>query len=148
MEYVTGVISKQLVEVFQNVMHLELIFICREYGKKLSMTEVHTIAAIGCNELESMSEIAKNLHITMGTLTVAINNLVKKGYVERFKSEHDRRIVKVGLTKPGKKVYAIHEKFHRDLANVLVKDLGEDEKEVVVKAMSNLEDFIAQSYGE
>lgn len=42
------------------------------------MTEVHTIAAIGMAELKSMSELAAQLNITVGTLTVGINNLVKK----------------------------------------------------------------------
>ena len=62
-----------------------------------------------------MSEIAEKLHITVGTLTVAVNNLVKKDYAERYKSEKDRRIVKIGLTRQGKEIYRIHERFHRDL---------------------------------
>lgn len=48
---------------------------------------------------KTSSEVAKELSITVGTLTVAINNLVKKGYVERLRSEDDRRVVKLGLTK-------------------------------------------------
>lgn len=48
---------------------------------------------------KTSSEVAKELSITVGTLTVAINNLVKKGYVERIRSEDDRRVVKLGLTK-------------------------------------------------
>ena len=43
---------------------------------------------------KTSSEVAKELSITVGTLTVAINNLVKKGYVERLRSEDDRRVVK------------------------------------------------------
>ena len=34
-----------------------------------------------------MSEVANELNITVGTLTIAINNLSKKGYVQRSKSE-------------------------------------------------------------
>ena len=51
------------------------------------MTEIHTVAAIGKNTLYRMSDIAGILHITVGTLTVMVNNLVKKGYVERYNSE-------------------------------------------------------------
>ena len=45
------------------------------------------------------TEVANKLNVTVGTLTVAVNALVKKGYVVRLKSETDRRIVILGLTK-------------------------------------------------
>lgn len=93
-----------------------------------------------------MGEVAKALHITVGTLTVAVSNLVKKGYVQRFKSEKDRRVVRVGLTKQGKEVYHIHEKFHTALTDALVKDLDNDDMEILVKILSNLDSFVAQFY--
>ena len=101
-------------------MEVEAYTIKNEYGNKISMTEVHTIAAIGMAELKSMSELAAQLNITVGTLTVGINNLVKKGFVERYKTERDRRVVKIALTKEGKKIYALHEKFHKDMVFALV----------------------------
>ena len=39
------------------------------------------------------TEVANTLNVTVGTLTVAVNALVKKGYVERLKDTKDRRIV-------------------------------------------------------
>lgn len=141
-----SIISEQLIDIFENVMKMEQEFVVRESKKRLSMTEVHTIAAIGIEELSSMSEIAKKLHITVGTLTVSINNLVKKDYVERYKSEKDRRIVKIGLTKQGKEIYRIHEAFHRNLATVLLKNLTEPELAGAKKALDNLAEFIEQGY--
>lgn len=137
-------ISEQLIDIFENVMKMEQETINRESRKRLSMTEIHTIAATGMEELGSMSEIARKLHITVGTLTVGMNNLVKKGYVERYRSEKDRRIVKVGLTKKGKEIYRIHEAFHQKLGTTLTKGMTEDEKMVVRKAVANLEEFVCQ----
>lgn len=137
-------ISEQLIDIFEYIMKIEQKTINTESRKRLSMAEIHTIAAAGVEELGSMSEIAGKLHITVGTLTVAINNLEKKGYVERYKSEKDRRIVKVGLTKKGKEIYRIHEAFHQKLGVTLTKDMTEEEKVVVRKAMANLEEFIGQ----
>lgn len=147
MKNVTYVIGKELIEAFENVLKIEHISIATTTGMELSMTEIHTIAAIGMEELQKMSEIAGQLHITVGTLTVAINNLVKKGFVERYKSEKDRRIVKVGLTKRGKMIYNAHEAFHCDLVNALIKDLDEGERKVVMKALVNLGEFITECYG-
>ena len=36
-------ISKQLVEIFENVMQVEHEFVNTNVGKKLSMSEIHTI---------------------------------------------------------------------------------------------------------
>lgn len=139
-------ISKQLVEIFENVMQVEHEFVNTNVGKKLSMSEIHTISAVGSDMLCSMGEIAEKLHITVGTLTVAINNLVHKGYVERYKSEKDRRIVKLGLTKQGKVIFNAHEAFHKNLVDAMIEDLSEEEQVVVSKAMLNLKGFVDRGY--
>lgn len=139
-------ISEQLIELFENILSIEQQFVENELKKQISMTEVHTLAAIGVDELSNMSEIAKRLHITVGTLTVTINKLVKKNYVERYKSEKDRRFVKIGLTKLGKEIYMIHEKFHNNLATTLTMGLNDVEKVGVVKAVENLYEFVEQDY--
>ena len=99
MEKEKYMIGQELIEIFEKVLKTENISVARKTGCDLSMTEIHTVAAIGKNTLYRMSDIAGILHITVGTLTVMVNNLVKKGYVERYKSEQDRRVVKIGLTR-------------------------------------------------
>ena len=94
--------SKRLIAVFDNIMHLEHVSILDGMEGKLSLSEIHTIVAIGSEDFSNMSQVAGMLKITVGTLTVAINNLAKKGYVERHRSENDRRIVKLGLTEMGR----------------------------------------------
>ena len=135
MNNVLGSISTNLIKLFDNIMEVEAYTIKNEYGNKISMTEVHTIAAIGMAELKSMSELAAQLNITVGTLTVGINNLVKKGFVERYKTERDRRVVKIALTK-----------FHKDMVFALVKGLNENEMDVVAKALDNLESFVGKRF--
>ena len=48
----------------------------------LSMSEIHAIDAIGVGEGKMMSEVAEELHITMGTLTATMTKLEKKGYAK------------------------------------------------------------------
>ncbi len=78
-----------------------------------------------------MSEVAKNLQITVGTLTVAINNLVKKGYVERFRCQSDKRVVLIKLTKKGKLLYRVHEQFHKNVVKATISGLTKQEREVI-----------------
>ena len=142
MTNVKYVIGQKLVEAFEKILKTENVFIVERLGFDLSMTEFHTIAGIGKNQKLMMSELAGQLHVTMGTLTVMINNLVKKGFVERFKSEKDRRIVKVGLTESGKQIYDVHELFHENLVDALIGDFDEREQAVVSQALKNLQTFI------
>ena len=144
MDKVLETINSDLVWIFDNILHVEAVSVAKECKEKLSMTEVHTIAAIGTGEHKSMGEVAGRLHITVRTLTVAVNNLVKKGYARRYKSEKDRRIVRVGLTKQGKKVYYIHEKFHADMVDAMTDGLSDRDMDIMAKAMSNINNFVAQ----
>lgn len=144
MEYEKYVIGQELIDVFEKVLKTENLSIVRETGLELSMTEIHTIAAIGNERLQKMSEIASQLHITMGTLTVMINNLVKKGFVERYKSETDKRIVMVGLTKVGKRIFLAHEEYHENLTDALLFKLDEKERKVVSRALENLRNFVVE----
>jgi DNA-binding MarR family transcriptional regulator len=105
---------------------------------------MHTIEAIGMYHKKTSSEVAKELKVTMGTLTVAINNLEKKGYVERFRSEDDRRVVKLGLTKHGRLLYRMHERFHRLMVEKAIESLSEEERAVLLKALKNLHLYFAE----
>lgn len=144
MSTVKYVIGQKLVEAFEGILKTENIFIVERLGYDLSMTEIHTIAAISKDRLWMMSKLAGQLHVTMGTLTVMVNNLVKKGFVERYKSEKDRRIVEVGLTESGRQVYDMHELFHENLVDALIGDFDESEQAVVSQALKNLQDFIVK----
>lgn len=139
-------INELLVETFNDILTIEQNAINSGDFKDISVTEVHTIDAIGMYEPRTMTEVAKELDITVGTLTIAINNLVKKEYVERKKSEEDRRLVMVQLTKKGKLVYRIHEKFHSDMVKATIEGLTKEEEETLVKSLENLNSFFREKY--
>ena len=87
------------------------------------------------------SSVAKSLSVTVGTLTIAVNALVKKGYVDRVRSEADRRVVLLSLTEKGEKAYYHHEKFHRDMVDAVIGLLSPEEQVVLAKALTNLSEF-------
>ena len=110
----------------------------------ISGNDMHIIEAIGIEEPRTMSTISKSLGVTMGTLTVGINGLVKKGYVTRKRGEKDRRIVYASLTDKGIAAYRHHENFHKDMIENITKDLTKEEAEVLTKTFIRLEDFFHQ----
>ena len=60
--------------------------------------DMHVIDAIGIDRPKNMSSIARELSVTVGTLTISVNSLVKKGYVVRNRSSEDRRVVFIYLS--------------------------------------------------
>lgn len=141
-----NVLNELLVRLFNEILLIEQLSLSRDNLKDLSIVEIHTIEAIGDSKPRNMSEIALNLKITMGTLTIAINNLVRKGYVERKKIEEDRRLVLVELTKSGKAVNKIHEEFHSKMVNKVMEGLSNQEEKVLISALQKLTNFFRTEY--
>lgn len=137
-------INDYLVNVFNDILTIEESELKRSRFKDLSITEMHTIEAIGMYKRKTSTEVARELSITVGTLTVAINNLVKKEYVERIRSEDDRRVVKLGLTKKGKLLYRVHQHFHREMVKNILTGMVKDEEKALLKALKNLHDFLQE----
>lgn len=146
MKTATTVINELLVQLFNDVLQIEESSLKNGEISDLSITEIHTIEAIGMYTEKTMSEVAQRLKITVGTLTTAINKLIKKQYVERKRIEEDRRVVLIKLTKRGKLAYRLHEKFHKDMVNTAIEGLDEKEEEILISSLSKLNDFFKQKY--
>lgn len=131
-------INEMLVEVYDDVNHIEEYSIRQGVFSDISITEIHTVEAVGLYGSKTMSEIAAELEITMGTLTIAVDKLIKKGYLERNRGLTDRRIVNVSLTKRGKLAYRIHEKFHMDMVKAIMNDFSAEEEEILLVALRKL----------
>jgi DNA-binding MarR family transcriptional regulator len=139
-------INQMLVEIYDDINYIEEYSIKHGTFNDISITEIHTITAVGLYCSKTMSEIAATLDITMGTLTIAVDKLIKKGYLERNRSSTDRRIVNVSLTKRGKLVYRIHEKFHLDMVQSIMNDFSPDEEEILLSALSKLNKHLKDIY--
>ncbi|EQA5454105.1 MarR family winged helix-turn-helix transcriptional regulator [Enterococcus hirae] len=142
MEPYLKTVNDYLVSVFNDILTIEESELKKSQFKDLSITEMHTIEAIGMYKKKTTSEVAKELSITVGTLTTAINKLVKKDYVERIRSEDDRRVVKLGLTKKGKLLYRVHQHFHREMVKNILDGMATDEQQALLAALKNLHDFL------
>ncbi|MDF2950365.1 MAG: transcriptional regulator, MarR family [Sedimentibacter sp.] len=139
-------VNEILVRLFANILDIEEK--CLKIGEfsDLSITEMHVIDNIGINRERTMSDTAKDLRITSGTLTTAIDNLIKKGYVVRERSLEDRRVVKIKLSEKGVAAFCSHEDFHKDLVISALQQLNSNEEEVLIKVLSNIDVFFNNKY--
>lgn len=92
--------------------------------KCLTHTELHIIEAIG-NDSLTMNELADRLGITMGTATVAITKLREKGFIERVRSDSDRRKVYVSLSKKGIEALKYHNNYHKTIITTITENIPE-----------------------
>ena len=135
-------INDSLVRIYSGIMWIEENELSKSKFNDLTMKEMHAIHAVTMYDHKSASEVAKELHLTPGTLTATVDRLVRKGYVERVRSADDRRVIRLGLTKKGRVFYRAHEAFHNMMVNSFIKDLDATEIKTIEKALWNLEQFL------
>ena len=130
-----------LVNLFNHVMAVESEAVITEEYKDITNNDMHIIEAVGIGEPKNMSEIAKSLSVTVGTLTTNMNGLEKKGYIVRTRSNEDKRVVFTTLTERGKKAFYHHRDFHKEMIKAAVAGLEDDEKRLLYKCLIKLDDF-------
>ncbi|KRL03038.1 MarR family winged helix-turn-helix transcriptional regulator [Liquorilactobacillus capillatus] len=144
MENQVKTINDSLVRIYNDILWIEEHELKRSHFKDVSIKEMHAINAITMYDKKTASQVAKELHLTPGTLTSTIDRLSKKNYVTRIRCSDDRRVVRLGLTKKGRLMYRAHDAFHRMMVRSFLKDLEPEEIETIEKAVCNLEDFLRE----
>ena len=127
-----------LVNLFRDITGIEQKAVRALGYPDITNNDMHVIEAIGVYAPKNMSSIARELSVTVGTLTISVNSLVKKGYVVRQRSEEDRRVVLISLSEKGKEVFEHHAKFHKAMSDGVISELTEEELEVLIKAVTKL----------
>ena len=138
---IVSTLNEMLVKLFRSINVIEERAIRTGEYRDVTANDMHVIEAIGTEEAKNMTSVARSLDVTTGTLTIAVNSLVKKGYVDRVRSEEDRRVVLISLSEKGKRAYLHHRKFHDQMIDAVVEELTEEEQQVLERALRKLNRF-------
>ena len=138
-------LNELLVKTFHTINNIERLAL-KEQGVALSINEVHILEVIQMAEEPSMSKVAKQLFVTTGTLTTAIDNLVKKGYVIRYQQTNDRRKVLLQLTENAIEVLKIHAAFHNEMIQQVIGDMHLEENQTLIDSLERLIEYFNQKY--
>ena len=136
-------LNELIVETFRSINKMEEQTIRRFTKINLSISELHLIEAVarGGEGGRTISDLAVDQEITLPSVTVAINKLVRKGYVEKVRSESDGRVVYVKLTRQGRKVNSGHQYFHKNLARGVAAELSDEEKKILIKGVTKINGY-------
>ena len=142
-------INTFLVEVFNDILKTEESYATADYPD-LSLRELHLIEAVclavdgGCDN--RASAIAAAQRVTAGTLTTVVNQLEKKGYLERMRDGSDKRSVRLFPTEKGREANRRHEAFHREMVADILKILSPEETAALLRGLSGIAAFFRGKY--
>lgn len=138
------VLNNFFVDTFNNILQAEEKALLNGLDNNLSITEFHVIEKVYIKQKEnqnSMKEIASSLNITQGSLTVSLNVLEKKGYVQKIKDNEDKRITLVFLTQKGEEINQKHMDFHKKMIDAIIKDMNENELVNFIKSIELVSEY-------
>lgn len=130
------------VTLFQDILNLEEKALITGEFQDITINDMHVIEAIGIGEPKTSSTVAKQLSVTMGTLTKAIDRLTKCDYVRRERSEEDKRLVLLSLKEKGKKAFYHHQKFHDDMIQAVIAQFDREEAEFLARSLDGLINYL------
>lgn len=139
-------INQVLVHLFNDLLRIEESTLRRE-GVRLSMREVHLIEAV-CEAEENdntMTALAARLRVTVGSVTVAVATLERKGYLIRQRSKADRRRVHVLPTQAALEVEKTHRAYHRRMTGAVMEAVPGEQLEVFIQGLEAVSDYF---YGQ
>ncbi len=131
-----------LVKLFNDILDYQESALSTSEFKDLTNNDIHVISAIGMNCKKNMSMIAKELAVTIGTLTISINSLVRKGYVIKERSKKDKRVVLVKLSQRGKEAFIKYEEFHDEMVKSMLENLDDIESDTLMSALQKINTWI------
>ena len=95
----------------------------------LTITQLHYIHAIREMVNPTITDLAEKFGVQKSTVTVALNKLLQREYIEKVSSETDLRVVHVNLSIKGKKLIQIEDMGYYHFANQIMRTLDEGERE-------------------
>lgn len=139
-------LNEVIVDTYRSILRVEENILKRSDQTDLSISEIHMLEAVGKGKdrRRTISELAEVLNITLPSVTVAINKLMKKGYVEKVRGEEDGRIVYVSLTRQGRRIDAAHRYFHESMVRSIIRDMTESEMQALYKGVMKLDTFLKE----
>ena len=134
------------VDTFDAIMRVEEKSLKQVGNGELSIAEFHTLECIGKGKdcRRAVGEIAEALGVTVPTVTVCVNKLVKKGYVTKTRSEKDARIAIIELTPEGRKMNRLHRYFHEQMILAVRGEFNDEELDSLLRCIRKLNAFFGE----
>ena len=103
-----------------------------------SKQEIFTLMLVERKGEIIMSQIAEYVNVPMSTATGIVDRLVKNGYLERNRSDSDRRIVLIKLTDKAKTVVNEIKNLGSKYFSIIYESLSDEERAFLSKIITKV----------
>ena len=135
-------LNNLIVNTFNSILKVEQDMIRSLSKCNLSISEIHLLEQVGkLNGKSTISELAGALKVSLPTVTVAVNKLVRKECLKKVRNQSDTRSIYISLTVIGEKINRVHAGFHKKLISELGSGLSENEKELLITAIGKIQNY-------
>ncbi|MFD2617057.1 MarR family winged helix-turn-helix transcriptional regulator [Terrilactibacillus laevilacticus] len=106
------------------------------FGSDITNHEFLFLHALSKHQPQMISALAKELNVATSFVTVVTDKLIHKGYINRERSEKDRRIVELTLTKEGNTLCKQMEKIKNEFMLKNFEEFTIEELEILLLLIS------------
>jgi len=105
---------------------------------ELNVRQRLILQCLGLDGDQPIAAIGQRLGLSPSTMTGLVDRLEDQGYVQRWSHASDRRVTVLTLSRKGNATFSRETDFYRSLVDEILETLGEDAKQVVLRALGAL----------
>ena len=111
----------------------------------LSIMEYRILKRLLENGPQPMVKLAESNMITQGWVTSLVDRLELKGYVERIRSNTDRRVVNIAATRKGTEFYRKIMELHEEFISRTLSFMGHSDMVALKDLLGKIEEHLLNS---
>ncbi len=116
-------------------------------GELVSQKHVQILDHLDEVQAITLNALAEHLGVTAGTMSVAVDRLVQRGFISRVPDEVDRRRVHLRLTAAGACICQAHSVLDPDLVRAMVTSLTPSERKQALAGLALLANAASATRG-
>lgn len=126
------------------VLHHEIALVKKNHRTISSKAQLGIISILHHYGGQSVSQLAVMANTTRGAVSQIIDHLAGQELVRRTTGKHDKRVVKIILTKQGKEQYYLQRRERIAQMSKLFSNISDEELAVMVSAQAKLLESVAK----
>ena len=109
-----------------------------ESGTRVSARQASILSHLDSVEPTPLSQLASHMGVTVSTMSIAVERLVRQGYVVRDRAESDARVRHVRLTTAGERLRAAQKVLEPQLVRAMLSRLSPAQRRDALRGLELL----------
>ena len=109
-----------------------------ETQRLLSAHQASILDHLDTVEATTLGDLARHMGVTPATMSIAVDRLVRAGYVDRARSAIDRRRAELRLTESGQRIKSASSVLEPDRVEALLNVMPAQERTAALKGLTRL----------